>query len=87
MASPKELGKLALDGIWAILMPFGLILALRVGALTATEAGAICAVYAAVVGIFIYKEIKWKHVWPIVKESVLGTATIMSLVCACNALG
>lgn len=54
---------------------------------TATEAGAICAVYSLVVGVFIYKELKWKHIWPIVKESVLGTATIMSLVCACNALG
>lgn len=87
MASAKEIGKLVIDGIWAILMPFGLILALRLGAFTATEAGAICAVYSLVVGVFIYKELKWKHIWPIVKESVLGTATIMSLVCACNALG
>lgn len=87
MASFKELGKLILDGIWAIIMPFGLIMALRVGALTATESGAICAVYALVIGVFIYKEIKWSHVWPIIKESVFGTATIMALVCACNALG
>lgn len=87
MASPKELGKLLLDGIWAILMPFGLILALRLGVFTATEAGAICAVYSLFVGVVVYKEIKWKHVWPIIKESVLGTATIMSLICACNALG
>lgn len=87
MASGKELLKLLVEGIWAILMPFGLILALRIGVFTATEAGAICAVYSIIVGVFAYKELKWEHVWPIIKESVLGTATIMSLCCACNALG
>lgn len=87
MASGKELLKLLVEGVWAILMPFGLILALRIGVFTATEAGAICAVYSIIVGVFAYKELKWEHVWPIIKESVLGTATIMSLICACNALG
>ena len=87
MASPRELGKLFVDGIWAVLMPFGLILALRLGVLTATEAGAVCAVYALLVGALVYKELRWAHVWPIIKESVLGIGTIMALVCACSALG
>lgn len=86
MATPKELGKLILDGIWALLMPFGIILALRLGVFTATEAGAMCAIYALIVGVFIHKEIKLKHIWPILKESVLGTATVMILICAANAL-
>jgi tripartite ATP-independent transporter DctM subunit len=86
MASPKELFHLVLRGIWALLMPFGLILALRVGVFTATEAGAFCAFYALFIGVFIYREIKWKHAWPIIKESVLGTATVLIIVCAANAL-
>lgn len=85
-ASLWEFGKVALNGIWALLMPFGIIMGLRFGVCTATEAGAICTVYAFVVGKFIYKELKWKHIWPILKESVVGTATIMVLVCSANVL-
>ena len=86
MASPRELAKLSLQGIWALLMPFGLILALRLGVFTATEAGAFCAFYSLFIGVFVYKEIKWKHAWPIIKESVQGTATVLIIVCAANTL-
>jgi len=85
-ASAMEVLKLTLDGFWALLMPFGLIMGLRFGLFTATEAGAFCAVYAFIIGKFIYKELKWKHFWPIVKESVVGTATVMILFCAANVL-
>jgi len=80
-ASGKELWKLFREAFWALLIPFGLLLALRSGMFTATEVGAVCAVYALIVGVFIYKEIKWAHVWPIVKESVYGTATVMMTIC------
>ena len=82
MAPLKEIGKLSLKAIWALLLPFGLIFALRIGLVTATEAGAMCALYAAIVGALIYREIKWKHVWPIIKESLLGTAVVMILICS-----
>lgn len=86
MAPPKELGKLFLNSFWALLIPFGILLGLRGGMFTATEAGAICAFYSLIIGVFVYKEIKWKHVWPIIKESVLGTATVMILICGAGAL-
>ena len=37
-------------------------------------------------GVFVYRETKLEHVWPIIKESVLGTATVMLLICYCNTL-
>ncbi len=86
MASLRELGRLLLRAFWALLIPFGILLGLRGGMFTATEAGAICAWYALLIGVFVYKEIRWKHVWPILKESVLGTATVMILICAAGAL-
>lgn len=86
MASLKELGRLCMSAIWALVIPFGLLFALRGGVFTATEAGAICAWYSLIVGIFIYKEIRLEHVWPILKESVLGTATVMILICSANPL-
>ena len=77
---------LCLRAIWALFLPLGIIFALRFGVFTATEAGAISAWYALFVGIFIYREIKWRHEWPIICESVLGTATVMILNCCAGAL-
>lgn len=86
IAGFKELGKLFLKAFWALLIPFGLMMALRGGALTANEAGAVCAIYALFIGAFIYKELKWKHLWPILKESLIGTATTMITICGANVM-
>ena len=81
-AAPKELGMLFVRAIWGLLLPFGLILILRIGMATATEVGALCVVYSLIVGVFFYREIKVEHIWPIIKESVMSTATVMVLLCA-----
>ncbi|MBQ0100765.1 MAG: TRAP transporter large permease, partial [Lachnospiraceae bacterium] len=81
-AAPKELGVLFVRAIWGLLLPFGLILILRIGMATATEVGALCVVYSLIVGVFFYREIKVEHIWPIIKESVMSTATVMVLLCA-----
>lgn len=81
----KEIVKQFWHSIWALLMPFGIIMGLRFGIFTADEAGSFCAVYAVIVGVFIYKELKWKHIIPCLIESVLGTATVMMLMCCSNA--
>lgn len=86
MASLKEIGKLALDGFWALIIPFGLLMALRSGVFSANEAGAFCAVYALIIGAFAYKELKPEHLWPILKESFLGTATVMMTICGAVAM-
>ncbi|WP_317854816.1 TRAP transporter large permease [Chakrabartyella piscis] len=86
MASPREIGRLFVNALWALIIPFGIVMGLRQGAFTATEAGAICAWYALFIGVFVYKEIKKEHIWLIAKESILGTATVMILICIAGAL-
>lgn len=86
MAFLKEIGKLMLDGFWALIIPFGLLMALRSGVFSANEAGAFCAVYALIIGAFVYKELKPEHLWPILKESFLGTATVMMTICGAVAM-
>lgn len=86
MAPIKEILKLALDGFWALIIPFGLLMALRSGVFSANEAGAFCAVYALIIGAFVYKELKPEHIWPILKESFLGTATVMITICGAMAM-
>lgn len=86
IAPAKEILKLALDGFWALIIPFGLLMALRSGVFSANEAGAFCAVYALIIGAFVYKELKPEHIWPILKESFLGTATVMMTICGAMAM-
>ncbi|MEK8052875.1 TRAP transporter large permease subunit [Ideonella sp. DXS22W] len=45
------------DGIWALLMPLGIIGGLKFGIFTPTEAGVVACVYAWFVGTFVYREL------------------------------
>ncbi len=72
---------------WALFLPLGIILGLRYGLYTPTEAGAMAVVYSLFVGFFIYKELKLKHMPAVLLESVLGTAGVMLIICAANVLG
>jgi len=83
-ASPKELWKLCKEALWALLLPFGLILGLRFGLYTATEGGALMCMYSLIVGLFIYKEMKWSDIPGILKEAAFSNASVMVIMCAAN---
>lgn len=83
-ATRKELWKLAKEGIWALFLPFGLIMGLRIGIFSATEGGALMCIYSFVIGMFVYKELKWKHVPTIIIDAVVSTASVMIILCAAN---
>jgi len=72
---------------WALFLPFGIILGLRFGMFTPTEAGAMSVFYSAFVGFFVYRELKIEHIPKILVESVLGTAGVMLIICAASAFG
>ncbi len=72
---------------WALFLPFGIILGLRFGVFTPTEAGAMAVFYSAMVGFFVYRELKIQHIPQIILESVLGTASVMLIICAASAFG
>jgi tripartite ATP-independent transporter DctM subunit len=84
-ATLAEIGQHLAKSIWALLLPLGIIMGLRFGIFTPTEAGAVSVVYALFVGAVIYGELKWRHIGPIIEESVLATAGVMFIICAANA--
>ena len=86
-AGMRAVLKELVDSIWALLVPFGLLIGLRCGMFTATEGGAICAVYALIVGMFVYKEIKVKDLIPIIMETIEASAGLMMLLAAAQSLG
>lgn len=86
IAPIREIALLFRHAIWALLMPLGLLMALRAGLLTASETGAACCLYCLIIGTFIYKKFSVKDIVPTIVESVIGTASVMTIMCAANIL-
>ena len=83
----RECLKTLLDAFWALLIPFGIVMGLRMGIFTATEAGAICVFYCIFVGVFVYKELKISMIPAMIKECVVSTAGVMIIICAAASFG
>jgi tripartite ATP-independent transporter DctM subunit len=62
---------------FAIMMPLIIILGIVLGIVTPTEAGVVAVFYALFVGIFIYRELNWKDVPRIFKDSMISSSYIM----------
>lgn len=75
-ASFKEIMIAVRDGIWALLFPIFLIVFLRFGIMTASESGAFSAIYAMVIGKFIYRELTWKSFMKAVQDSITDIAAV-----------
>mgnify|MGYP000112733423 CR=1 FL=1 len=86
-AKPREVWEAFKECFWALLFPVILLVGIRTGLFTPSEVGAFACVYAAFVGVFIYKEIKIKDICKIVYGGVKSAAGIMLIVAATQAFG
>lgn len=68
-----------------MLLPVIIIGGIRIGAFTATEAGAVAIVYALVLGLF-YKEISFDKLFKGSKETITTATSIMLIVAAASTL-
>ncbi|MBS8263993.1 TRAP transporter large permease [Mesobacillus boroniphilus] len=71
----------------AILVPFVITVGILSGAFTATESAAVASVIAFVVGMFFYRELKWRSLPMILVNTVIGTATVTFLIAMANLFG
>lgn len=76
--------------IWGLFVPVIILGGIYGGFFTPTEAAAVSVVYALIVGLFIYREVKWKSFVKILVESgkttggimlIIGAATLFAYVC------
>ncbi len=81
-ASAREIARTVLDGIWALALPVLIIGGMKVGAFTPTEAAVVAAVYAGLVGYFIYGELKLEDIRPAMLAALKTSAAVMFLVAA-----
>ncbi|HZH58517.1 MAG TPA: TRAP transporter large permease, partial [Metabacillus sp.] len=75
------------ESIWALLFPVILVVGIRFGIFTASEAGAFAVVYALLIGFFVYKELDWKNFKESLEQSVLDNASILLIISASSILG
>lgn len=80
--SAAEIFHAAREAAWALLLPLIILVGLRIGVFTPTEAAVVAAVYALFVATVIYKELSVRQLHDIFISSAKTTAIIMFLVAA-----
>ena len=76
-----EIAKILKESFPALLFPVILLVGIRMGLFTPSEAGAFAVVYAIVVGKFVYKELTWQKFRASLKNACLDTGVILLIVC------
>lgn len=70
----------------ALVLPLGILMLLRGGAVTATEAGAVACLFALILGGLVYRQARLGEMWKAARESAHDTAVILFLLAASGPL-
>lgn len=70
------------EGIWALMLPVIILVGLKFGVFTPTEAGVVAAVYAFLVSMLVYREMTLSDLARVLLASVRTTSMVMFLVAA-----
>lgn len=76
-----------IDSLGALSIVAFILVGIRHGIFTPTEAGAMTVVYATLIGMFWHRELKWSAFPAIILDTVLATASVMLIICAASAFG
>ena len=83
--SAGEILRIFADAIPALLTPIIILGGIYSGMFTATESAAVAVVWATIAGVFIYKELTFKEIIPILKDSAKSSAMILFIIAASTA--
>jgi tripartite ATP-independent transporter DctM subunit len=67
---------------WALMLPVIILVGLRMGVFTPTEAAVVAAVYALFVAGVVYRELTWRQLLDVLRLSARTSAVVMFLVAA-----
>ena len=83
----KDVAKLVLNSLPALLSPVILIGGIVTGFFTPTEASAVCCVYALLIGLFFYRSLKFSMLPKILIETMKLSSLSLFALATANALG
>lgn len=68
------------NAFWALLMPVVVLGGIYGGVFTPTEASAVAVAYALIVGMFVYRELGWRDLLPVLEKSVISSVLILFII-------
>jgi TRAP-type transport system large permease protein len=81
-ATNAERLKALRESTWALVLPLIVLVGLKMGVFTPTEAAVVAAVYALFVATVVYREMKLVQIWHVFVSAAKTTSVIMFLVAA-----
>jgi TRAP-type transport system large permease protein len=81
-SSLSDIGRALVNGFWALVLPVIIIVGLKFGVFTPTEAAVVAAVYALFVSVFVYRELSLARLYAVFLAAARTTGVIMFLVAA-----
>jgi len=85
--SIKTIGKSIWECKWALMFPILLIVGIRYGIFTPSEAGAFAVAYAIFIGLFVYRELSIENLLKALKHAVTDTGMIMLIIMFSSMIG
>lgn len=85
-ASVGEVLRTLVECVWAFLFPVLLILGLRGGLFTPSEAGSFAVVYALVIGTLAYRQLTWKKLLECLTRTAVDIGMIMLIIAMSSVL-
>ncbi len=71
---------MARRAFWVLMLPLFVLYGFYSGDLTATEISTACALYSAVVALWVYRTIGWRDLWPVLTQTARTTVNIFTII-------
>jgi len=86
-ATLREIGIAMFAAIPGFALPFLIRAFVLGGVATATEVSTVGILYSVIVGAFLYRELKWSAIYPVLRETAALTGAIMLIIATATAMG
>jgi tripartite ATP-independent transporter DctM subunit len=83
----RDLGVAFARGFFPLMTPVIIVGGIYLGVFTPTEAAAVAAFYAMVLGVFVYREYGWRHLLVEIRGTMIDSAVIMLIIAFTSAFG
>ena len=80
--SLREIGLALRESLWALMLPLIILVGLRMGIFTPTEAAVVAATYALLVSTLVYRDLPWKAIPALFATAAKTSAIVMFLIAA-----
>jgi tripartite ATP-independent transporter DctM subunit len=78
--SGAEIRQAFRDAVWGLLAPLVILGGIYGGIFTATEAAVVAVVYAAMVGLVVYRTVGLRDLWDVAVETAVSSAVVLLIV-------